>query len=62
MKITTFFLALLLARPVAYAQPARPGTVTLTHETLKDKIMGGWAGQTIGVTFGGPTELSSTAR
>lgn len=25
--------------------------------TLKDKIMGGWAGQTIGVTFGGPTEF-----
>ena len=24
---------------------------------LKDKIMGGWAGQTIGVTFGGPYEF-----
>jgi len=24
---------------------------------LKDKIKGGWAGQTIGVTFGGPTEF-----
>jgi hypothetical protein len=24
---------------------------------LKDKIMGGWAGQTIGCTFGGPTEF-----
>lgn len=24
---------------------------------LKDKIRGGWAGQTIGVTFGGPTEF-----
>src|SRR4028119_1632598 len=57
MKITTFFLSLLLAGPVAYAQPARPATVTLSHEALKDKIMGGWAGQTIGVTFGGPTEF-----
>ncbi len=30
---------------------------TITKETLKDKIMGGWAGQTIGVTFGGPYEF-----
>jgi len=30
---------------------------TLSKEELKDKIKGGWAGQTIGVTFGGPTEF-----
>lgn len=30
---------------------------TLSMDALKDKIMGGWAGQTIGVTFGGPTEF-----
>lgn len=29
----------------------------LSLETLKDKIKGGWAGQTIGVTYGGPTEF-----
>ncbi|QNL52614.1 ADP-ribosylglycohydrolase family protein [Olivibacter sp. SDN3] len=29
----------------------------LSHEVLKDKIRGGWAGQTIGVSFGGPTEF-----
>jgi hypothetical protein len=29
----------------------------LSTETLKDKIRGGWAGQTIGCTFGGPTEF-----
>ncbi|MBC7829497.1 MAG: ADP-ribosylglycohydrolase family protein [Chitinophagaceae bacterium] len=28
-----------------------------TKAELKDKIMGGWAGQTIGVTFGGPYEF-----
>ncbi len=32
-------------------------TVTITASELKDKIMGGWAGQTIGVTFGGPYEF-----
>src|SRR6187551_3906530 len=43
----------------AHAQQPRSNnaTVTLSKEVLKDKIMGGWAGQTIGVTFGGPTEF-----
>ena len=31
--------------------------ITFTEDELKDKIMGGWAGQTIGVTFGGPYEF-----
>lgn len=29
----------------------------ITKEELKDKIKGGWAGQVIGCTFGGPTEF-----
>lgn len=31
--------------------------LTISKEELKDKIKGGWAGQTIGVTFGGPYEF-----
>jgi len=34
-----------------------PGEATLSVDQLKDKIKGGWAGQTIGCTFGGPTEF-----
>ncbi len=34
-----------------------PEEVTLTKEVLFDKIRGGWAGQTIGCTYGGPTEF-----
>ncbi len=34
-----------------------PDTITLSSTVLKDKIKGGWAGQTIGVTYGGPTEF-----
>jgi len=34
-----------------------PASVTLSKATLQDKIKGGWAGQVIGVTFGGPTEF-----
>ncbi len=36
---------------------AQSKIVTLTKEKLSDKIRGGWAGQTIGVTFGGPYEF-----
>jgi hypothetical protein len=42
---------------VSFGQSGASGMVTLPKETLKDKIKGGWAGQTIGVTFGGPTEF-----
>lgn len=34
-----------------------PEKFTISKSDLKDKIRGGWAGQTIGVTFGGPTEF-----
>ena len=36
---------------------AQARTLRLSHAELKDRIRGGWAGQTIGVTFGGPTEF-----
>ena len=48
------FVILALALPALAAAQAR---ITLTTEVLRDKIKGGWAGQTIGVTFGGPTEF-----
>jgi hypothetical protein len=32
-------------------------TITMAKDKLRDKIKGGWAGQTIGVTFGGPYEF-----
>jgi len=42
------------ARP----EPLNEGEmITVSKDTLKDKIMGGWAGQTIGCTYGGPTEF-----
>ena len=31
--------------------------VTISKEVLKDKMLGGWAGQVIGCTYGGPTEF-----
>ncbi|MBT1696466.1 ADP-ribosylglycohydrolase family protein [Fulvivirgaceae bacterium PWU4] len=56
MKHLTWLALFLL---IQAAPPADKDTVliSLTREGLRDKIMGGWAGQTIGVTFGGPTEF-----
>ena len=34
-----------------------PDTFTLSKEVMRDKIKGGWAGQAIGCTYGGPTEF-----
>lgn len=34
-----------------------PSEITLSRDTLMDKIKGGWAGQAIGCTYGGPTEF-----
>jgi len=60
IKRLTFFI-LMMTSLVAWCQEkklvAPGGTFKLSKEVLKDKIMGGWAGQTIGVTFGGPTEF-----
>jgi hypothetical protein len=55
------FAFVFLAGQLAKAQTAKTvklgSTITLTEQLLKDKIKGGWAGQTIGVTFGGPYEF-----
>lgn len=52
------FVLLLLGASWAQAQKNTAAKmVTLSKETLRDKIRGGWAGQTIGVTFGGPYEF-----
>jgi hypothetical protein len=47
----------LAATAPALAQTPTAATVRLSTEVLRDKIKGGWAGQVIGVTFGGPTEF-----
>jgi len=52
-KIIFPILLLSLASPVF----SQDKTITITKEKLKDKIKGGWAGQTVGVTFGGPYEF-----
>lgn len=48
---------LLLLVCLAFVAQAQQKYLTLSKEALHDKIKGGWAGQTIGVTFGGPMEF-----
>jgi len=48
-------LAAGLAVALAGCSQTRP--VRMTKDALRDKIRGGWAGQVIGCTFGGPTEF-----
>ncbi len=55
--LITGVAALLLSCTSGSATRNLPDTVTIPKATLKDKIKGGWAGQTIGVTYGGPTEF-----
>jgi len=50
-----FLIASALSCLLTIAQTSK--TITLTKQQLKDKVRGGWAGQTIGVTFGGPYEF-----
>lgn len=54
MKNLLLFAGIFLAT-ISKAQT--PTRLNLSKQQLKDKIKGGWAGQTIGVTFGGPYEF-----
>lgn len=68
MKGYTFLLSFLLLGGTLCAQSpvekgknngsaVPPAPYTISKKSLQDKIKGGWDGQTIGVTFGGPTEF-----
>ena len=48
---------LLIALPVSGAERLK-----ISRDMLRDKIRGGWAGQVIGCTYGGPTEFQYQGR
>lgn len=60
LKYTLLFTTSLLipscAQKEADSKPV-PEKYSISKEALLDKIKGGWAGQTIGCTFGGPSEF-----
>ena len=53
LQLTLLVIALLLFSINATSQE----TVTMPTATLRDKIKGAWAAQTIGVTYGFPVEF-----
>ncbi len=53
----TLLIVTAQAQPKTTTNPKDQQLIQLTKDQLKDKIKGGWAGQTIGVTFGGPYEF-----
>ena len=55
MKQTSFLLAFVLL--TVCSQPLSSRSLTISRDVLLDKIKGGWAGQTIGCAYGGPTEF-----
>ncbi len=57
MKKQQFYLFFLVLFLFSAVHLANSKTIKLSKEELQDKIKGGWAGQTIGCTFGGPTEF-----
>jgi hypothetical protein len=57
MKKTVLFGLLLTTLSATNHLAPSPKTVTLSKAILQEKIKGGWAGQVIGCTFGGPTEF-----
>ena len=62
MKNLTLIFVLILALTACSPNSDKEGSIqklktSLTKAELRDKIKGGWAGQVIGCTFGGPTEF-----
>lgn len=58
VSLFTLLMGFLACTQVSATKQNRiPGEFTLSKEVLMDKIKGGWAGQTIGCTYGGPTEF-----
>jgi hypothetical protein len=60
MKKLSLFMAFVLLGsfgPATGQNVDSTGEVTISKTRLLDKIKGGWAGQAIGCTYGGPTEF-----
>lgn len=61
-NISLLLTAINLATFATPAAEAGEGPRHINAATLRDKIAGGWAGQMIGVVYGGPTELKFLGR
>jgi hypothetical protein len=60
--ILIVLVTLLVGCSMNQEEDQNDNVITLSKEVLKDKIKGAWAAQTIGVTYGGPTEFQYLSR
>ena len=60
MSLLRVIVLILVVFIHANAVANMPKYITISEERLLDKIKGGWAGQVIGCTYGGPTEFKYT--
>jgi hypothetical protein len=51
------FLKMAAALALMFPLTARAATVEISNDVVLDKIKGGWVGQVVGCTYGGPTEF-----
>ena len=58
----TLFLPVIILIITSCSNQKPADTRTISTETLKDKIAGGWAGKMIGVTYGAPTEFKAQGK
>ena len=58
----TLFLPVIILIITSCSNQKPIDTRTISTETLKDKIAGGWAGKMIGVTYGAPTEFKAQGK
>lgn len=59
MRLTTIVTccAIIVALQTCKTVESQPNEIIIAKKELLDKIKGGWAGQVIGCTYGGPTEF-----
>lgn len=62
MKKSVFFTILNLVCILYLHAQSQNKMLTISKQSLKDKIAGGWAGKMIGVTYGAPTEFKYQQR
>ena len=59
---TFLFVSIFIIVVASCSNQKSADTRTISTETLKDKIAGGWAGKMIGVTYGAPTEFKAQGK
>jgi hypothetical protein len=61
-NVALLLLSMVILFGCSSGDTGKDNTVTFTKDELLNKVKGGWAGQVIGVSYGGPTEFRYLSR